>query len=99
MHLSFKSICNTEHKGVIRLQDECFAKNYSSCLDFTRNYERTSGILSPVEHMVLTFVMLNICMHHTRVNLLYSSNCCKHAFSNIAENGVDPNQMAWSEAS
>ena len=39
--------------------------------------------LSPVEHIVLTFVMLNICMHHTPVNLQYSS--CKHAFSNIAE--------------
>ena len=26
------------------LQDECFAKNYLSFLDFTCNYERTSGI-------------------------------------------------------
>ena len=26
-------------------QEECFGKNYSSFLDFTRNYERTSGIL------------------------------------------------------
>ena len=29
------------------LQDECFGKNYSSILDFTRNYERTSGIFVP----------------------------------------------------
>ena len=26
------------------LQDECFGKNYSSFLDFTRNYEPPSGI-------------------------------------------------------
>ena len=61
MHLSFKSVNNKEHKGVIctlaflsnssqstrPLQDECFVKNYSSFLDFTRNYERTSGIFVP----------------------------------------------------
>ena len=29
------------------LQDECFGKNYSSFLDFTRNYERTSGVFVP----------------------------------------------------
>ena len=29
------------------LQAECFGKNYSSFLDFTRNYERTSGIFFP----------------------------------------------------
>ena len=29
------------------LQDECVGKNYSSFLDFTRNYERTSGIFAP----------------------------------------------------
>ena len=29
------------------LQDECFGKNYSSFLDFTCNYERTSGIFVP----------------------------------------------------
>ena len=29
------------------LQDECFGKNYLSFLDFTRNYEQTSGILPP----------------------------------------------------
>ena len=56
--LSFKSVCNKEHKGVIRLpgvilpkalvlQDECFGKNYSFLLDFTCNYEQTSGIFVP----------------------------------------------------
>ena len=29
------------------LKDECFGKNYSSFLDFTRNYEWTSGIFVP----------------------------------------------------
>ena len=29
------------------LQNECFGKNYSSFLDFTLNYERTSGIFVP----------------------------------------------------
>ena len=29
------------------LQDECFGKNYSSFLDFTRNFERTTGIFVP----------------------------------------------------
>ena len=59
MHFSFKSVCNKEHKGVICkmrsssyrvilskalvLQDECFGKNYSSFMDFTRNYEWTSA--------------------------------------------------------
>ena len=33
-------------KAII-LQDECFGKNNSSLLDFTCNYRRTSGILSP----------------------------------------------------
>ena len=28
-------------------QDECFGKNYSSFLDFTRNYKRTSGFFVP----------------------------------------------------
>ena len=28
------------------MQDECFGKNCLSFLDFTRNYERTSGFLS-----------------------------------------------------
>ena len=57
MHLSFKSLCNKEHKELwlprvilpkaLVLQDECYGKNYSSFLDFTRNYERTSGIFVP----------------------------------------------------
>ena len=55
MHLSFKSICNKEHMGEIWLTrvilhkaiDECFGKNYSSFLDFTRNYERMSVIFVP----------------------------------------------------
>ena len=60
MHLSFKSICNKEHKGVIcnmtssnnssqitRPTGRVFGKNYSSFLDFTCNYERTSGIFVP----------------------------------------------------
>ena len=32
------------HPKALVLQDECFGKNYSSFLDFTRNYEPTSGI-------------------------------------------------------
>ena len=60
MHLSFKSVCNKEHKGVICNMTSSrnsshgtpptgrvLGKNYSSFLDFTRNYERTSGFLSP----------------------------------------------------
>ena len=60
MHLPFKSVCNKEHKGVIWNMtsssnssqalvqlEECFVKNYSSFLDFTHNYERTSGIFVP----------------------------------------------------
>ena len=58
-HLSFKSVCNKEHikrsnmtspsnsSKALVLQDECFAKNYSSFLDSTRNYERWSGIFCP----------------------------------------------------
>ena len=57
-HMSFKSVFNKEQKGVIWLPwvilpkalilpDECFGKNYSSFLDFNRNYERRSGIFVP----------------------------------------------------
>ena len=31
----------------LTLQDKCFGKNYSFFLDFTRNYEGTSGIFVP----------------------------------------------------
>ena len=64
MHLSFKSVCNKEHKAVICnmtslsnssqalvLEDECFGNNYSSCLDFTRNNE-LSGIFVPCDFLV-----------------------------------------------
>ena len=57
MHLSFKSVFNKEHNGVIcnmtsssnssQSTRPVFGKNYSSFLDFTRNYERTSGIFVP----------------------------------------------------
>ena len=60
MYLSFKRVCNKEHKGVIcnmtslsnysqstHPTGRVFEKNYSSFLDFTRNYERTSGIFVP----------------------------------------------------
>ena len=60
MHLSFKSLCNKEHKGVIynmtsssysfqstRLSGWVLGKNHLSFLDFTCNYERTSGIFLP----------------------------------------------------
>ena len=54
-HLALKCVCNKEHKGLPRvilpkaliLQDECFGKNNSSFLDFTRNYEGMSGIFVP----------------------------------------------------
>ena len=71
MHLSFKSICNKEHKEVICLprvilpkapilQDECFANNYSSFLDFTHNYKRTNGIF------VLCFNKNKTCSGHSK---------------------------------
>ena len=57
MHLSFKSVCNKEHKGVkCNMTSSCnssqsthptvrvLGMNYSSFLDFTCNYERMSGI-------------------------------------------------------
>ena len=60
MHLSFKSVCNKNTRELyviwlprvilpkaLVLQVECFWKNYSSFVDFTRNYERTSGIFVP----------------------------------------------------
>ena len=59
MHLSFKSVCNKEHKGVICNSTSSFSSQstrptgrvlgnyYSSFLDFTRNYELTSGIFVP----------------------------------------------------
>ena len=63
MHMSFKSVCNKEQKTVIcnmssmsssqstrpigRVLGRVLWKNYSSFLDFTRNYEWTSGIFVP----------------------------------------------------
>ena len=60
VHLSFKSICNKEHKEIIcymtpssnSSQSACpigrvFWKNYLSFLDFTRNYEWRSEIFVP----------------------------------------------------
>ena len=60
MHLSFKSVGNKEHKGVIcnmtsssnffqstHPVGQVLEKNYSSFLDLTRNHERTSGIFVP----------------------------------------------------
>ena len=38
------------------LQDECFGKNYSSFLDFTLNYEQTSGIFVPWSHKQIACV-------------------------------------------
>ena len=38
------------------LQDESFGKNYLSFLDFTRNYERTSGIFVP---WLIMFIVSN----------------------------------------
>ena len=66
MHLSFKSVCNKEHKEVIcnitsssnsfqstRPTGRVLGKNYSSFLDFTSNYERTSGIFVPCPKLKL----------------------------------------------
>ena len=60
MHLSFKSVCNKEYKGVIcnmtssRYSSKStrtrLGKNYSSFLDFTRNYERMSKIFVLCKH-------------------------------------------------
>ena len=60
MHLSFKSVCNKEHKGVIcnmtslsnssqstHPTGQVLGKNYSSFLYFIHYYERTSGIFVP----------------------------------------------------
>ena len=60
MHLSFNDVCNKEHKGVIcimissskssqstRPVGPVLGKNYSSFLDFTRNYEPTCGFFVP----------------------------------------------------
>ena len=60
MHLSIKSVSNKNIRELyvkwlprvilpiaFVLQDECYGKNYLFFLDFTRNYERTSGIFVP----------------------------------------------------
>ena len=58
MNLSFKSVCNKEHKGVIcnmTSSSNSFQstrptwKNYFSFIDFTRYYKLTSEFLSPVK--------------------------------------------------
>ena len=70
MHFSFKSVCNTEHKGVIcditsmsyssqstRPTGRVLGKNYSFFLDFTLNYQRVSEIFVPC---ILPFKMHEI---------------------------------------
>ena len=72
MHLSFRILCNKEHRGVISnipsssnsyqstclLQDECLGKNYSSFIDFTCNYERTSGIFVPWNYIFSKMILV-----------------------------------------
>ena len=41
------SSSNSSQSTHPRSKNECFGKNYSSFLDFTHNYERTSEFLSP----------------------------------------------------
>ena len=73
MHLSFKSVCNKEHKGVkcymisssnssksTRPIGRVLWENYSSFLDFTRNYERASGIFVPWNTIVFTNAEWNL---------------------------------------
>ena len=43
---------------VVSLQDQCFGKIYSSILDFTRNYERMSGIFVPCKVMQVLIILL-----------------------------------------
>ena len=50
------------------LQDECFGKNCLSFLDFTRNYERKSGIFVPWSCQNATF--LEILCHSSYIYLL-----------------------------
>ena len=62
------------------LQDECFVKNYSSFLDFTRNYEWTSGILSPdliAEQQRLRWICRNVCHSPEQSLLSYTNNGCR----------------------
>ena len=59
---------------VLVLQDKCFGKNYSSFLDFTLNYEGTSGIFVPCSSK--TYV---VGAHKNRLNetvLLSTQNIC-----------------------
>ena len=70
MPLSFKSACNKEHKRVTcnmtsssnssqstHPVEQMFGKNYSSFLDFTHNYEQTSGIFVPCICHILGFCL------------------------------------------
>ena len=68
MYLSFKSICNKEHKGVICIMTSLsnsaqsthpvgrvLGKNYPSFLDFTGNYKQPVEFLSPALSWVDVF--------------------------------------------
>ena len=62
MHLSFKSVCNKEHKGVVcnMTSSSNFSKNGLSFLDYTPNYEWTSGIFVPCFILCLELVQNNL---------------------------------------
>ena len=115
MHMSFKSVCNKEHKGVIWLprvilpkalvlQDKCFGKNYSSFLDFTGNYERTSGIFVPcLMVLVLKFRTQVACpkQRRPRSNCFYKSlirvfQVC-HSDKSCVNLGPDNPHLLWEQ--
>ena len=77
MHLSCICVCNKEHKGIIcnmtsssnssqstRPVGRVLGKKYSSFLDFTRNYEQTSGIFVPCYGNVRTSFTYPIFQFH-----------------------------------
>ena len=100
MHLYFKSVCNKEHKGVVSnmtpssnssQKDECFGKNYSSLLDFTRNYERTSGLFVPWVPLPVTD---NICSCAFKItciiiHFVYSISCFFRKTARLPEERIE----------
>ena len=96
MHLSFKSVCNKEHKGVICNMTSwsnsfqsthptlvLLGKNYSSFLYFTCNYKRTSGIFVPwltIKHTRFWY------LSHQQATKTLPSGCIYRAFTAHTQN-------------
>ena len=89
MYLSFKSVCNKEHKGVIcNMTSSSNSFQSTRPSDFTRNYEQTSGIFVPWERKYLS-CLISPHLADTGIFLKYYQAAAQYSkFENFHENFI-----------